>query len=59
MAQKNPYEGQPVFFSEFGGIAMKRNINNGNWGANNQTNDLSVTLSENCSYTVEQSDVKK
>lgn len=34
-------------------------INNGNWGANNQTNDLSVTLSENCSYTVEQSDVKK
>ena len=39
MAQKNPYEGQPVFFSEFGGIAMKRNINNGNWGYGKDAED--------------------
>ena len=32
LAEGNEYCGQPVIFSEFGGIAMKSNSGDGNWG---------------------------
>ena len=32
MAMNNMYKGQPVVFSEFGGIAMAKDANNGAWG---------------------------
>ena len=34
MAEGCEYCGQPVIFSEFGGIAMQSNATNGNWGYN-------------------------
>ncbi len=34
MAEGCEYLGQPVLFTEFGGIAMKKSATNGNWGYN-------------------------
>ena len=34
MSEGCGYCGQPVLFTEFGGIAMQKNATNGNWGYN-------------------------
>ena len=39
MALNNSYKGQPVVFSEFGGIAMKKDANNGAWGYGDSCSD--------------------
>ena len=40
MAYNNKYCNQPVIFSEFGGIAMQSDTNNGNWGYNSGAQNL-------------------
>ena len=39
MAYGNHCENRPIIFSEFGGIAMKNDATNGNWGYNQGAND--------------------
>ena len=39
IAENAKYLGQPVVFSEFGGIAMKKDAENGNWGYNSSAAD--------------------
>lgn len=58
-AEGNYYVYHHDFPYSLNGKKIEFNINKGQWGAGNQTNDLNVTLSENCSYTVEKSHVKK
>ena len=40
MAYNNKYNNQPVIFSEFGGIAMKKDTTDDNWGYNSGANNL-------------------
>ena len=40
IAYNNKYCAQPMIFSEFGGIAMKSDTNNGNWGYNTGATNL-------------------
>lgn len=51
-----------VYYHDFSyslnGQSIDFNINNGSWGKGNQTVNLSVTLSEKCSITIETKDVQ-
>lgn len=40
IAQGCEYHGQPVIFSEFGGIAMQSNVSDTNWGYNSAAKDF-------------------